>query len=124
MQLFFFSGKVVGHLSNKGWSTVETMIKMLDDVIFPASKGRLCVLVLDCFGTHMADDVIARRPAVVVTRSSRYATGCQRHLEQQLLDSHYEREMVTTRERRHRSFHPQDHHAWVIRWSVFTDARR
>ena len=89
---------------------------------------RAFVLFLDmtdprgCRGA--ADEVLARRPAVVVTRSSRYATGCQRNLEQRLLDSHYEREMVTTRERRHRSFRPQDHHAWVVRWSVFTDARR
>ncbi len=72
----------------------------------------------------VVDEVLARRPAVVVMRLRRYASRCEEHLKRRLLDNHYEREMVTTRERLHKSFRPHDRHAWVNRWFVFTDARR
>lgn len=54
-----FKNKVVSTWSARGWSTTETMLFVINKMILPHSKGRLCALTWDTYASHLADKVVA-----------------------------------------------------------------
>ena len=46
-------------VSPKGWSNNDTMCKFLLEVLLPYTKGRLCCMTWDTYGSHLAEEVVA-----------------------------------------------------------------
>lgn len=53
-----FGKKVTGTFTPSGWSNVRTMKELIDRVIVPHSKGRLCALSLDTYACHLDPEFV------------------------------------------------------------------
>ena len=51
-------GKVVATWSTKGWSTKQTMLFYLENVLIPYTKGKLSCMTWDTYGSHLDEDVV------------------------------------------------------------------
>lgn len=57
-------GRVRLYLSQKGWMTTDIMKQWFSDVILPRTHGEPAALLLDRYGCHWTDDVVAAAEAI------------------------------------------------------------